>query len=749
MLRISRKEIAVLAADKAPAQSMPRILEFGLALDGFSISKISDRVIAANREPRLIAPRRAGEEGHEQERDKPQARSKKTDRLHVFLRTTLSVNVSVAMRYKIDNMLPSAAKSTALRPMTNILELRGRKRKLAAILHADVVSFSRLMGFDEAGTHRALGELRRAVDPLIASHGGRIVGTAGDSMLADFSSVVDALSCAVEIQLAARAINDPIPPDRRLELRIGVNLGDVIVDGDDIFGDGVNIAARLQALALPGAVCISHSVYEQVRNKLDLDYHPLGSHRVKNIAEPVRAYMVGAPAVPGRAGKQRRLLAAAGACGLVAAGLVTWTLYTGAGRDLLGLAAPKPVEVAGLAEPHRLAGRPSVAVLPFKNLSTDAGQDFLSAGITEDVITALGRFSNLLVLAQSASFQLKDRNLSPVEIGRLLEVRYLLEGTVRRAGDRLRVNVELTEAATARNVWSEAYDAEVKDIFDVQEDIARRVVGAAAVKLTRFERDRALAKPTESLAAYEYVLRGREVPGSRATRDSNDEAQDMFQRAIDLDPSYAAAYAELGLTLIEAVGSGWTEFVADDLARAETLAQKALSLDSASTTAYRLLAEVHLARGRFDLALGQIDRALEINPSDAESFSMRGEILVWEGRSAEAVRWLEGALRFDNANARATFLLGTAYYFLDRYIESVEALDHALAGNLGRNTQVTGRSVLAAAYAELDRRPDAERERSAVMRMAPFLDAERFASQFGTQAAHDHMLEGLKKAGFH
>jgi TolB-like protein/Tfp pilus assembly protein PilF len=441
-------------------------------------------------------------------------------------------------------------------------------------------------------------------------------------------------------------------------------------------------------------------------------------------------------------------LAAAGVCGLVAAGLFAWALHTGAGRDLLGLAAPKPVEVADLAAPHRLAGRPSVAVLPFKNLSTDTGQDFFSSGITEDVITALGRFSNLLVVAKSASFQLKDRNLAPAEIGRLLDVRYLLVGSIRRAGDRLRVNVELTEAATGRNVWSEAYDAEVKDIFEVQQDIARRVVGAAAVKLTRFERDRALAKPTENLAAYEYVLRGREH-FSRANRDSSDEAQDMFQRAIDLDPSYAAAYAELGLTLIEAVASGWTEFVADDLARAETLAQKALSLDSASTTAYRLLAEVQLARRRFDLALGQIDRALEINPSDAESFSMRGAILVWGGRAAEALPWLEGALRLDSANARATFSLGLTKYFLDRYSASVEAMDRALAGTLGRNTQVTGRSVLAAAYAELNRPADAERERRAVMRMAPFLDAERFASQFGTQTAHDHMLEGLKKAGFH
>jgi adenylate cyclase len=257
-----------------------------------------------------------------------------------------------------------------------------------------------------------------------------------------------------------------------------------------------------------------------------------------------------------------------------------------------------------------------------------------------------------------------------------------------------------------------------------------------------------LAKPTESLAAYEYVLRGREHL-SRATRDSNDEAQDMFQHAIDLDPSYAGGYAELGLALIEALASGWTEFPADDLGRAEKLAQKALSLDPALTSGYRLLAEVHMNSGRFDLALAQTERALEINPNDAESFATRGAIFVWAGRAIEALPWAEGALRLDPANARAAFYLGIAYYLLARYDDSVGAMDRALAGNLGRNTQVTGRSILAAGYAQLDRRPEAERERAAVMRTSPFLSAERFASQFGTPEARDHILGGLKKAGFH
>jgi adenylate cyclase len=628
-------------------------------------------------------------------------------------------------------------------------EASSRKRKLAAILHADVVGFSRLMGEDEAGTHRALGELRRAVDPLIAAHGGRIVGTAGDSLLADFSSVVDALNCAVEMQRASRTVNDPIPPERRLELRIGVNLGDVIVDGDDIFGDGVNIAARLEALAQPGTVCISQTVYDQVRNKLDLDYRPLGSHRVKNIAEPVRAYAVGVPAATPRSSTRRRaFFATAAAAALAVAGLVAWAFHAGGGRELLGLASsPTAHEVASLAGPTRLAGRPSVAVLPFKNLSDDPNQEYFSDGITEDVITALGRFSNLLVVAKSASFQFKGRNLPPGEIGRLLDVRYLLDGSIRRAVDRVRVKAELTEAETGRHIWSEGYDAELKDIFAVQADIVRRAVGAVAVKLTRFEEERVLAKPTDSLAAYEYILRGREVL-THTTQEKNDEARELFQRAIALDPNYAAAYAALGDSHFEAVVSGWTEFHREELERAETLAQKALALDPATTSAYRLLARINRYRKRYDLALGQIDRALEINPNDASSYQMRGNVLVWAGRAGEAVSWLEIALRFDGANAYTAQNLCSAYYLLGRYGEAVETCDRALARNPGRSIQMMARPLLAAAYSQLGRDRDAAGERAIVARLVPFFDAERFASQFGTRDASDHMLEGLKKAGF-
>ncbi len=338
--------------------------------------------------------------------------------------------------------------------------------------------------------------------------------------------------------------------------------------------------------------------------------------------------------------------------------------------------------------------------------------------------------------------------MAPAEIGRRLDVRYLLDGSVRRAGDRVRVTAELIEVATGRNIWSQGYDAEVKDIFGVQEDIARRVVGAAAVKLTRFERERVVAKPTQSLAAYEFVLRGREFL-SHATREQNDEAQDLFQRAIDLDPSYATAYAALGGSHFEAVVSGWTEFRQDELDLAETLAQKALALDPTTTSAYRLLAIINMYKRRYDLALGQIDRALEINPSDAESYSQRGIILAWAGRAAESLPWLEGALRFDHSNALTSQNLCMAYYFLDRYSEAVETCDRALSGSPPRNVELIARPFLAATYSQMGRNQDAQSERVVILHLSPFFDAQTFAGQFGTQEARDHMLDGLKKAGFH
>jgi class 3 adenylate cyclase/TolB-like protein len=624
------------------------------------------------------------------------------------------------------------------------------QRKLVAILCADIAGFSRLMGEDETATYEALARLRGAIDPLISAHGGRIVSTAGDGLLAGFASVVDAMSCAVEMQQTACRLNEKLPPSRRLELRVGVNLGDVIVAEDgDLYGDGVNIAARLEALAPPGGICLSQTVYYQVKNKLALAYRPLGAHRVKNIAEPVRAYAVGAatPAATRPFARWRVLIAVAVAGIGTATGLVVVVLDRSPRQSSAVGAAIAAPAVATLAAPVRLAERTPIAVLPFKNLSPEAGQDFFSDGITEDIINALGRFSNLLVAAKSASFQFKGRDVSPEEVGRALDVRYLVEGSIRKSGDRLRVSVEATEAATGFHLWSDVYNAELKDVFTVQDEITQRIVGAAAVKLTRLEQDRVLRKPTANLVAYEYLLRGR-ADLSNPTRAANSEARAQFQHAIDLDPNYAEAYAALGWAHYEAAVSGWTEFPDDEINRAEGSAQNALALDPATTNAYRLLARVDVFRRDYDRALAQIDRALALNPSDAENFAERGWILLWSNKPAEAVPWLEATLRIDGANNRAANALGTAKYFLGQYEEAVSALDRDLARSTGRVLQVHAHAVLAAAYARLGRQQDVERERAIIARLAPFFDAERFSGQFGSKKARDDILAGLRAAGF-
>ena len=624
------------------------------------------------------------------------------------------------------------------------------QRKLAAILFADVVGYSRLMGEDETATYDALQQLRRGIDPIIASHAGRIVSTAGDGLLADFGSIVDALSCAVAMQQAARDLNAASPPDRHLQLRIGVNLGDVIIaDDNDLYGDGINIAARLQAIAAPGGICLSHTVYEQVKNKLALDYRPLGRHRVKNIAEPVRVYAVGAtaPAAARLFARWRELIADAVAGTAIVAGLVVVVVSRSPDQSSAVRAATPQPAVATLAVPARLAERTPVAVLPFKNLSPDTGQDFFVDGITEDIINALGRFSNLLVSAKSAGFQLKGRDVSPEEAGRALDVRYLVDGSVRRAGDRLRITVKLTEAATGIHLWSDTYNAELKDIFAVQDQITERIVGLTAVNLTRLERERVSRKPTANLAAYEYVLRGH-ADLTNPTRSANHEAQTLFQSAIELDPNYAAAYAALGFAHHEAVVSGWTEFPDDEIARAEALAKKAQALDPATIRAYLLLANIGLYRRDYDRALAQVDHALAINPSDVECYQMRGNILQWSGKATEALPWLEGALRLGSSSPVALVNIGFAKYFLSQYDGAIDALDRALARSPGRVSQLNLHAVLAAAYARVGKQQDAERERGVIARLAPFFDAERFAAQFGTKVAREDMLAGLKAAGF-
>src|SRR6516165_4832645 len=444
--------------------------------------------------------------------------------------------------------------------------LAREQRRLAAIVAADVVGYSRLMGGDESGTLAALKALRHElVDPKIADHGGRLVKTTGDGLLVEFASVVDAVSCAIDLQTAMAERNVDVPEDRRMVFRIGVNEGDIIVDGDDIFGNGVNVAARMQEIAPPGGLCVSSRVYDDVRNRLDAFFEDGGERALKNIARPVQVYWW-TPGATGSAtagqfvkatARPSRMAWTIAAAAVVALGIAGWWWSSApTGRP----DAERATTASAVEAARSVASRPGVAVLPFVNLSGDPSQEYFSDGLTEDVIAALGRFGSLTVMARNAVFPFKGKNAKPAVIGHELDVRYIVEGSVRRAGERIRVSVQLTDALAGKLLWSQQYDGGLKDVFAVQDAITRQVAGALAVNLTRVEQRRALSKPTESLDAYDLVLRGRERL-QPSTRQANREARQLFERAAQLDPAYADAYVWNGRAYLLMADYGWTEDV--------------------------------------------------------------------------------------------------------------------------------------------------------------------------------------------
>jgi TolB-like protein/class 3 adenylate cyclase/Flp pilus assembly protein TadD len=616
------------------------------------------------------------------------------------------------------------------------------KRKLAAILHADVVGFSRMMGADETGTHDRLMAYGRTIDAIVAAHSGRIVKTAGDAILADFPSVIEALSAAIEIQEALAERNASLPSGQRLEFRIGINLGDVIVDGDDIFGDGVNVAARIQALAEPGGIAVSGAVFDQARNKVDFAFHDRGTQRVKNIAEPVRVYAVGGVgAAAARRPKTfpRRAVAISAALAFaaaIAAGLLwLWS----------PLAAFRNVSAEAPAGEAYRTERPTIAVLPFENRSDDTDQDYFSDGVTEDVITKLGRFSDLLVLSWNAVAPYKDRAVTPEKLSGDLGVRYVVGGTLRRADDRLRVTVQLTDAERGVLLWSERYDEQPEDIFAVQDKIARQVVSALAVRVANLETERAFEKPTEDLGAYDLVLRGRNLLRN-APRDSNFEARALFQQASAIDPAYSEARAGEGWTHLNDFLYGWTEWPDRAVGRAGELALDAIKLDERNASAHALLAEVLLHQREFDQAKEEIGRAVALNPNDPAARAIDGKLMLYTGRPAEAASSLELALRL-NPDPVGWWVenLARARYFLGQ--------DREAARLLGRYEQLVAehpaaRAIQAAAYGQLDE-PDAAAEAlSALKRISPFFDAAMFASNLAYSPADEaRLLDGLRKAG--
>jgi class 3 adenylate cyclase/TolB-like protein/Flp pilus assembly protein TadD len=625
------------------------------------------------------------------------------------------------------------------------------ERRLAAIVAADVVGYSRLMGADETGTLRVLRAHRRElIDPAITAHHGRIVKTTGDGLLAEFPSAVEAVTCAIEVQRSVALRNAGVASEKRLTFRIGINVGDIISEGDDIFGDGVNVAARLEGLCEPGGLCISRAVRDQVRDKLPVIFDDLGEQQVKNIARPVRAFgltpqaIIAMPqlapdrlTVPERRGRP-----------LIIVGLVAVAVGAG-GTGWWSLRAPTEVTQTSQAGATKVApagiARASIAVLPFDALGAESGSDYFADGLTEDIISALGRFRDLSVMSRGAVFAYKGKHPTPAEVGRDLNVRYVVEGSIRRAPERIRVSGNLTDTNRSALLWSEKYEAEPKDIFAVQDQITRRISGTLALRVTSLELARSAAKPPNNLEAYDLVLRGRDLL-SRLTRSANAEARGLFERAIALDPNYAPAYVGLGQVDMNASNQGWTQDPSAAMERAEQLAQKAITLDDVNSSAHALLGDVAVRFGDYDRALDELKRAIDLNGSAADSYGHLIAVLVYRGDIPGAIAAGELLAQFQpEIPDGIVFYLGMAYVLADRGADAVRILGPVVDRNPG---DLYANVMLAVAYAAVGRQQEAERQANGVRQRFPTFPRDRFGSALRDPNQRAKLDQALEKAGF-
>lgn len=580
------------------------------------------------------------------------------------------------------------------------------ERKLTAILCADVYGYSRLMGADEEATLRTLSAYRKIIDSLIESHRGRFVNSAGDSVLAEFTSVVEAVNCAVEIQGTLKVENQSLSPERRMQFRIGVNSGDVMVEGEQIYGDGVNVAARLESLADPSGICISGTVYEQVRDKLALSYEDRGDQAVKNIARPVRVWQVLLDkAALSRADIRPR----------------TRHYWRGGVFSLVGIATiaaisvlvqhmslrPQQTHASIPAPPKPALSLPSIlsiAVLPFANLSGDPRQEYFSDGITDDLITDLSRVPKLFVIARTSSFIYKGKAEKVQTIGRELGVRYLLEGSARRASDHVRINVQLVDAARGNEVWSQRYDRQMRDIFKLQDEIVQSLTTTVGLQLPILESGRLVPQRTNNLEAYDDFLRG--IEGMVApTLNSYARSRRMFEKAIALDPTYADAYAWLALLHYVAYVWQW-DSDPRPLDRAEELSRKAIFLDDSDSVAYVVLGWIAGIRKRPDEAIAYEKRALARDANSTLAYIALADISGLRDKPEGELGYAQKAIRLD-PNHREIYPLqiGTAYNRMGRYREALQALSAAQANNPWVHAE------LIYAYTELGREKDASRVR--------------------------------------
>jgi TolB-like protein len=564
------------------------------------------------------------------------------------------------------------------------------ERRLAAILSADVVGYSRLIEADEAGTLAALKSRRKGVlEPLVAQHQGRVFKVTGDGVLVEFGSAVNAVQCAVDLQQAFASANAELSGDRHIVLRIGINLGDVVVEGSDLYGEGVNIAARLEAIAEPGDICVSEDAHRQVRNKLRVSFDDLGVQTLKNIAEPVRAYRVSE--VP-----------------------AATTRPTGA-----------PIE------------KPSIAVLPFTNMSGDPEQEYFSDGITEDIITELARDRSLFVIARNSCFQFRGPSVDIAAVRRALGVLYVVEGSVRKAGDRVRVTVQLVEAVTQSHLWAERYDRSIRDIFAVQDEVTRAIVVSLGGRIVISGAEQSRRKPTKDWVAYDYFLQGRD----RDYRYEIEQSIESFRRATEIDPGYTRAHAWLATELC-------MRYLVDEqpetVEEASVHAERALMLDENDAYAHDSMGWIAMRRGHLDLAGHHFSRAVGLLPNDVSIAVDHANWLMYMNRLDDALRHLDLMLERDPyPPAYIWEVRGQTLYFLKRYEEAISAF---------RNMRVEHfwmPMFLAAAFAQAGQLADARRALANFLKVRPKASWNSVSRRlvYVDKGMRDHLLEGLRKAG--
>lgn len=623
------------------------------------------------------------------------------------------------------------------------METRDNTRRLVAILAADVAGYSRLMHEDEEATIAAWQSARRdIIDPVIAAHDGRIVKHTGDGFLAEFATVTPAVKCAVDLQ--GRLSHSP------LDFRIGINLGEIVADADDIHGDGVNIAARLEGMADPGGICISGSVYDQVHNKIDLGYDDLGEQRVKNIDSPVRVYRVqsgeeaGAPShslgKSGAGGWKAPAIAAA-VCVLIAAlGIGLWWP-----RQTTERAEPvKPETTATIR-----TVKPSIAVLPFVNMSSDQEQEYFSDGLTEDLITDISKVSGVRVIARNSTFSYKGQSPDVRAVGKALGATHIVEGSVRKAGGTVRITVQLIDAADGNHIWAERYDRELKDIFAVQDEVIGQIIAMLSVKLTSEEKTRIARKGTDNLEAYDLLMRGRQQE-SFFNQAANAKAVEFFKRAIALDPNYAEANAHLSIVNGIIATFGRVDDIKKSHAESLELAEKAVSLNTSLPLAHfalgRILSRPQVAE--YPRAIEAFRKAIQLNPNHADSYANLAFVSIFTGDAKGAHNFIGTAMRMNpHFPFWYLFARAMAYYLLGEYASAVEDLSKA---NERNPTVVFVRYWLAAALAQAGRVDDAEWqvEELRAMGYTESRDVILKKNPITFSPYKESLKEGLRKAGF-